>query len=276
MFPPYSHNEESHIVDIFTIEAAMETLVPGNRCPTLMAHCDEVQNSTEWLEESDKAAPLLEFLENLWNTTDVPWWVGLWDNFEARQAHGIPLPNGISQDTVDAVIDVAAWQLAALYNGTLPARLGMGQFIGELVGRFQDIIKGDYNPKWVLYSAHDISIALFLSGFNLFPGTVWPQYASHVVMELWQSTTNTTFYIRFIYNENELTIPGCPAALCPFDTWLKIAQQLIPTDWYKECGLSDPKDQFLQRLKVNPVFHEEIVHQLASLGGSSLITQILC
>jgi hypothetical protein len=74
----------------------------------MVALCNAIQNSTAWINENNNAQPLLQQLATLWNvsTSEVPWWVGLWDNFEARDAHGLSLPPGITPEIVDEVVDV--------------------------------------------------------------------------------------------------------------------------------------------------------------------------
>ena len=88
-----------------------------------MQHCNDVQATSTWAAHVQDSMPLTNYLETLWNTTSLPWWVGLWDNFEARDAQGISLPTGVTKNTVDQVIDVALWEMTALYAGTKAAQL---------------------------------------------------------------------------------------------------------------------------------------------------------
>lgn len=95
---------------------------------------------------------------------------------------------------------------------------------------------------------------MILSGYKVFAGLGWPPYAAHLVLELWRDPSNsgiislndfieteidfTEYYVKMLYNDQQLKIPGCPAELCPFSDFSAVTQKLIPVNWAQECGLT--------------------------------------
>lgn len=88
-----------------------------------MSYCNYVQTTSDWKTHENKMQPLKEYLSEQWNTNEIPTWIGLWDNFEARTAQGLSLPNGVTEDIVNQVENEALWRLNALYSGVKPAKL---------------------------------------------------------------------------------------------------------------------------------------------------------
>jgi hypothetical protein len=41
-----------------------------------MSHCDQVQTTLPWLQQVQADQPLLGYFEKIWNTSDVPFWIG--------------------------------------------------------------------------------------------------------------------------------------------------------------------------------------------------------
>jgi hypothetical protein len=241
LFPP-STRPEAQIIDIFTVEKATDDMAPGNRCPTLMQMCKNVLNSSEWQDMEASMLGLQEQLESIWNTSNIPWWIGIYDAFYARSFHGLPLPPGITQEMVDQVTAFVTWQLVTLYQDQVMDRLGIGQFIGEVLQNMQNNINGQKNPKWFLYSAHDTSMALILSGYQLLNADLgWPPYAANLVLELWQDSM-MNYYVRMVYNDQTVQLPGC-AKMCPFEIFQNLTEPLIPTNWDEECGFTRETQQ---------------------------------
>jgi len=159
--------------------------------------------------------------------------------FYSRQYHNIPLPDGITEDMVQQIVDLVVWQLNYLYGSPNVAKLGVGTFITELLQQMNNVVNdGQENPKWIYYSAHDTTLALVMSGFNILQGTGWPPYVANLVFELYKDSEND-YKVHLLYNNQTITIPGC-SEYCDYLEFIEIASKFSITqnDWASECGTS--------------------------------------
>jgi len=260
-YPPESRNGSSQIIDIFTLEQSLEYLSPGNHCPTLVKMCNAVQNTTEWQLQLASMEPLQQKLAMIWNTTvdQLPWWIGLYGILESREGNGLPFPPGITADVFDQILNFSVWEVETLYQSKEICKLGIGKLIIDVYNRMKANMAGSASPKWIMYSAHDTTVALVLSAFSVFDGTGWPIYASHVIFELLEDE-NGEYYVQMLYNGEPVLIPGCSGVICDFPTFVSIASQLMPENWNKECGLKGR-------------YHYE---KPAVASSTSFVTEYLC
>ncbi|EFX74583.1 hypothetical protein DAPPUDRAFT_251804 [Daphnia pulex] len=101
------------------------------------------------------------------------------------------------------------------------------------------------NRKLFMYSAHDVTVATFLSALNIFNG-IQPPYASMVLVELHEPKPND-FYVKILYknvsddgrNPEVLSLPGC-TRFCPLDKFFQLVQNATSDDIKVECKLVKP------------------------------------
>jgi hypothetical protein len=87
-----------------------------------------------------------------------------------------------------------------------------------------------------LYSGHDNTLGPLLISLNVFDH-LHPPVASTLVLELYEDVSKK-HYVRVVYNDKLLNIPGGGEnGLCEFNTFQKLAQTVIPTDYEKECSI---------------------------------------
>jgi Histidine phosphatase superfamily (branch 2) len=243
-FPRNPESAPAQLVNIDVVEHAREDMSPGNKCPKMIQQCNAVQNTSTWRTWQKSADALLAKLASEWNTSvsEMPSLDSLWDNIYARSWHNISMPTGITKPVFDDVKSSAAWTIETAYDYQDVARLGIGVFLGEVMSRFEASIKHQSQLKWVYYSGHDTTCALFLSAFGALRGRGWPPYAAHIVMELRADTAGKN-YVRFLYQDEVVKLPGCNGEeLCPYDEFAKIAGQSVITQaqWEQECKVSSP------------------------------------
>jgi len=137
-------------------------------------------------------------------------------------------------------------------------RLRGGPLVKEIVSNLRDFVGSKLEPsgrKMLMYSAHDVTLATFLSAMKMYNG-IQPPYASLLMVELHQSATpqeNQEYFVQVLYKNVTdspiapylLTVPGC-TPLCPLDKFLQLTQSVIVDDIRKECGLDSlPADDVL-------------------------------
>ena len=94
--------------------------------------------------------------------------------------------------------------------------------------------------KLFMYSAHDVTVAVFLSALDAF-NNIQPPYAAMVLVEL-HEVAPANFSVTILYKNVSsdgsdpfvLTIPGCQA-LCPLDTFVQLTRPVISEDVVAEC-----------------------------------------
>ncbi|EFN60591.1 Lysosomal acid phosphatase [Camponotus floridanus] len=100
------------------------------------------------------------------------------------------------------------------------------------------------DTKIYLYSGHETNIASLLQAFGVYEPHV-PEYSSAIIMELQE--INQEFYVKLLYYQGipptikELQIPGCDV-LCPFDKYLDLIEDLIPSDDEMICDKRQTPD----------------------------------
>ncbi len=78
----------------------------------------------------------------------------------------------------------------------------------------QNVNNGMSDPRFFLYSGHDLGpIMPLLSAFNAWNGT-WATYAAMLTIELLDMPQSTVPSVRMVYNGEVKQLPGCAAALC--------------------------------------------------------------
>ena len=89
-------------------------------------------------------------------------------------------------------------------------------------------------PAFMLFSGHDTTVAPILSAFGVYSGE-WPPYASHMEFELFKDKTNSSYFVRMLYNGNAQIIPGCNDEFCPFPVFQSKARAAIPQNETQDC-----------------------------------------
>lgn len=90
--------------------------------------------------------------------------------------------------------------------------------------------------KMILYSSHDTALIPLLNMMKVYDST-WPPYASFIIFELYEKSDcmdEEDRYVRVIFNDKVLNIPGSWEGLCRFDRfeWL-MGKYALNCDQYK-------------------------------------------
>ncbi|XP_025022248.1 lysophosphatidic acid phosphatase type 6 isoform X2 [Python bivittatus] len=146
----------------------------------------------------------------------------LLDNIFAEQAHDLPscpvLKNFaqlIEQRAVDSLVYVTKYS----------SRKILQMSVGPLLYAIEENIRKAIEPppsdakttKLILYAVHDITLFPLLMAMGIF-NSKWPPYAADVTLELYQDSKD--WFIRLIYNGEELIPGGCKDGFCPLEDFL--------------------------------------------------------
>lgn len=120
--------------NLFTQTDYLMISLPSLNCPVLVDLCNQVQNTTQWIENLQSMEPLKQQLMDAWNTTDIPFWIGnkdiecnllgLFGILESRLGNDIDFPPGVDMATYQKIVNFVAWELETLYAPKEICRLG--------------------------------------------------------------------------------------------------------------------------------------------------------
>lgn len=168
-----------------------------------------------------------------------------WDAFDpvfcARQ-HGLLEPDWVNltwngQTIYEKLEQLNSLQFDVENNRPGESRFRGGPLLGVMIKSMQERIKGVLSNRSRIYSAHDSTVSAVLSAMKVF-NSVAPPYASCVLVELHK--VKSDIIVRILYRNDSnhdaysLQIPGC-ALDCPFEEFVRITKDNIPSDWHAEC-----------------------------------------
>ncbi|CAG0922337.1 unnamed protein product [Notodromas monacha] len=235
-------------------------------CPTADAELLQVRNSAAVQKVRNENEDLLEYLKlhSGDETHDV---IALsdqiYDTLFIEEGNNFTLPNWTKSVYPEKLRPLAAFSfsiitlsptlrkfrggpLVALMVENMKKKIGRGEGVGfdlrELAtfdSSFRELRKVE------VFSAHDITIAMFLGALDLFPPQL-PSYASTVMVELRRGNVTEAggdpYFVKMIIRNSTgvhvLKLPGCEE-LCPlveFDRLTKTVQ-ISEERWKKECVL---------------------------------------
>ena len=147
---------------------------------------------------------------------DIP---SLGDNLYVRTVHNVPLPSKLSPQEIKEIIYYGSIILAQEYQPKqIGALTGKKLLVAER-DNMQKVVNGESSLKFILYSAHDISILAFMSAIGA-PLEVDPPYASHLAIQLYQlekqpekqsenQAEKNYYYFTIAFNDKPIKIPSC-------------------------------------------------------------------
>ncbi|OWF40461.1 lysosomal acid phosphatase-like isoform X2 [Mizuhopecten yessoensis] len=227
----------------------------GETCPSYTEQYDKDMRSPS-IAAIDKAnKEFYQFLSNKtgWGPLNI---TSIWkisDLFVCEKAHGMNWTTWANETWKNEKITVyeklrylddIAFRL--LFSGP-KSRLKGGPLLKEIIENMWHRLKGETQPKLYMHSGHDTTVAALLTALGLYDHGKSPPYAAMVAVELRENTTAQphNYFVNVWYKNTtetdtayKLTIPGCTTD-CPYDTFLNLTKDKIPTDWNKECGLAD-------------------------------------
>jgi len=195
-------------------------------------------------------------LPNVTNVDDLYYFA---DTVLSDYYSGVAVPLGMNPNDplwLDVTFCYGFFSDVLTYGNYKYTQLWSVPLFTELVKYLNNSISGVSPLKGVFLSAHDGTLGLMLAALNMTtPTCMWnnyvnsgivnntachyPLFSSSIKMELSKDSTGN-YYIQFYYDDQSLTIPGCPSPLCPYSTFLSVVNKAIGdytmTDFDNFCG----------------------------------------
>ncbi|XP_012537171.1 venom acid phosphatase Acph-1 [Monomorium pharaonis] len=219
-----------------------DNIILADECPQFLEEYDRILSSPKG------QATIVQFKELMGNLTKltgkkiktVEDLYYLYQTFAAESSLGLPLPEwAYDYFPYGSLFD----GIVASYNLSNFTPLIRRLYAGPMIRAMTDNMIATQNPtaasktKIYLYSGHETNIAGMLHAFGVYKPHV-PEYSSAVILELQQ--IGQEYYVKLVYYQGipptvkELKIPGCDV-LCPFDKYLDLIENLIPSDEEMIC-----------------------------------------
>ncbi|KYN43496.1 Venom acid phosphatase Acph-1 [Trachymyrmex septentrionalis] len=219
-----------------------DNIILSDECPQFLKEYNRILNSPEGQAKIDQFKDMMDDLtkltgKNIQTLEDLYF---LYHTFVAESSLGLPLPEWAYD----------YFPYGPLFDGTVAeyditnfTPLIRRLYAGPMIRVMTDSMIAAQNPnaapktKIYLYSGHETNIASMLHAFGVYKPHV-PEYSSAVILELQQ--IQQEYYVKLVYYRgipptiDDLTIPGCDT-LCPFDKYLDLIDDLIPSDEEMIC-----------------------------------------
>jgi len=156
--------------------------------------------------------------------------------------NGKPLPEGVDGAYVAKLQPIAVFFFYYYYFGTDEAtKLGSSEFFLEINKLVNDSVAGESNIKLALFSAHDITLSNFMRGMG--QEYLYPDFAANILFEVYRKSGTpedskdlTDYYMKTIFNNTELLLPGCSSTKCELTTVLDYFTSYSITDVPAACA----------------------------------------
>ncbi|XP_015510724.1 prostatic acid phosphatase isoform X1 [Neodiprion lecontei] len=214
-----------------------------NYCPKYEKELRNVMNSPEVRKIDDDNKELYDYLRKntgylVQSVNDV---ATIYDTLHIQVLYNRTLPEWTKSVYPDKLKAVAEVSYTIPTRNKILQRLYSGRLLGEMVDHLVKKANNTLTPnrKLWIYSAHDTTVANFLTTLNVFEPHV-PPYSATVLVELRIKAVDN-FVVTVSYKNSsaepiQLKLPNCGVA-CPLDKFVKLTKDVIPKNWAKECLL---------------------------------------
>lgn len=168
----------------------------------------------------------LESMEYLYNTLNI------------ERNFNFTLPDWTVGVFPNKMRSLAALSFATMTYTERLARLKVGLFFNEILGKFSNVTSGK-TQNFFVYSAHDTNIASLLNAMGAFEYHS-PPFASTILFELHR--INDKFHLNLFYKNTsepqKILLKGCEFD-CDLDEFREILKPLVINlkEWERECEL---------------------------------------
>jgi hypothetical protein len=202
-------------------------------CPRMDQLEEKTLTSAEYLAKEQSWQSLFQEFSSIisMNITTIDKCASAYSALVCDEMEGFPLPEGMTQELMDELSKVHGYsKFYSPFSDEEARNLSCSNFFKDLSRRMNGRLN-DKGAKFVLYSAHDTTLAAFLSCLDK-TFDYNPPFASTVFFELY---SDETVVVKF--NDEELTFSECGDKICTFSDFEKILEKRYIEDFEAACKL---------------------------------------
>jgi lysosomal acid phosphatase len=145
--------------------------------------------------------------------------IPLSDNLYIRKLYSVPMPRGISNQDRDEIINLGQWAIRTIYQPYKVGDYASKNLRATIANYLLKASQANSKLKYVLFSAHDITLLALMSAFH-HPLNGSPPYASDMKILLFKNDVNGEYYVKLTFNGKNIRLAGCQHALCTIEEFL--------------------------------------------------------
>ncbi|KTD10647.1 major acid phosphatase Map (histidine-acid phosphatase) [Legionella gratiana] len=142
----------------------------------------------------------------------------LGDSLYIHQIHHAPMPEGLTANDVETIINASNWAFMAQEKPKQVANAYSTKIMTHIAHYLYSGSQKKSKLKYVLLSAHDTTITSALS-FMGAPLETAPPYASNLNFSLYESDS-AGYTVKVTYNGNPVSIPACGGYVCELQQFM--------------------------------------------------------
>ena len=202
----YEPADPNEVLEITTGSPSSDSLRPKKDfCKDFNTMANDYFGSKEFTDYYQETLNSVQPVINYLNVTDVSYSKldKICDWVTTMFCNEQYMPDEITSDMITTCRRYQGTMLYGLYNKTRGVAFSYG--MREVLKYLDSYINGESTQRFVLLSAHDSTVAAFLS-FLGFKNDFIPPLASHIVMEVYNDEAESELYVRFVFNGQPLKI----------------------------------------------------------------------
>lgn len=224
----YTNNKKIQPYAIHTVALRGDNLLLGyevnrDQVHTMALRNPEIAQYVKILESqlktwSDLLGLKISSLEEMTSISDILY---------IRKQLKRPLPKDLSERDIAALHAIRNKMASLIFKPRNIGVLTTKDLINDIKNNIENVINENSSRKFVLYSAHDVTILGLLSLLGV-PLDFNPPYASHVSMMLFKDgQENKKYRVEFLFNEKALNIPDCQnKTYCSLDEFQDLVKKV--------------------------------------------------
>ena len=188
---------------------------------------DNIYQTKIWTDKEKQLEPKFKewtkILGNkILNLADV---ISIGDVLIVAKHHNLPLPEGLSEDNAQQIIDLTSWGLTTQFKSQKVAYLCGAELLNLIAKNLKDASTEKAKYKMTYYSGHDITLLPLMSLLGA-PLTEASTYASHIQLELYKKGENS-YTVKLRYNGKAVKMPMMKDNdSCTLESFIKYVNEL--------------------------------------------------
>lgn len=206
---------------------------------------DALENNQQLQKILNDNPNLLVYISNHTgdNYTDANNLSSLYDTLFVENRFNLTLPNWTKQVYPEPLKTFRQGFFQSYVTTKKQIQIAAGSFLNLVISHFEKVAANGTNndvKKFLMYSAHDFNIVVILAAFGAYDGKLLPYFASTLVFELRQNSTDSSVHVYYKDKEDPVTVrvKDCQENCSLDDFKSKLSDVVISADSFIEyCNL---------------------------------------